>query len=1632
MSIELASSITPETILEKIAEITLYIQQCRQLEEILQQTIADARALLQTDRVLIYRFLEDQGAVIAFESVDTDCPPIDPLINNPYNAHWVERYQQRQSTCSESYSKTINPCDLQPLEALEVQADLVVPISNQGTSWGLLIAHHCRGPREWQPIEMQWLQHVALQLGVAIQQSELRQSQQDLENQLKQYTVEQSQAAIASQSVQNPASAEVDIAERQAEIALQQSEQRFQVLSQSASVGIFLTDAAGHCTYVNERWCELTQLTIEQAAGKGWCKALHPDDQSHIFAEWNALVQEGRAFNLEYRFLHPSGLIIWVAGQATALEDPNGEISGFIGTATDISDRKRKEELIQEIAQGVSAKTGEAFFHSLVQYLIRLLGVDKALVGEVIAPENDQVRVIAGLNNEQVLNGLEYSLEGTPCEQVYEQGFCLYSDHIQQRFPEGLAIQTLGGEGYAGIPLVSSSGATIGLICVISDQAIANTQFVQEVLTIFAVRAAAELERRQSEALLRRYERIVSATPDMVSLIDRNYVYQVVNQSYLTWNHKACDQIVGHSVCDLLGQEFFETVCQPSMDRCLAGEPQQTLEAWLDYASGRHFVRATYAPYVELDGTISGVVVNVHDLTDLKLAEEALQESEERFRQMATSVHEVFWLTDLDSTQTIYISPVYEEIWGRSCSSLYEQPRSFLDLIHPDDRAQVLVILEQRPQTGFDHEYRLLHPDGAIRWIWERAVPVADATGYPYRLVGVSQDITDRKVVEIALKESQQHYQNLAENSPDAIERFDPQLRHLYVNSALTKITGIAAESYLGETCRELGIDAAVVNTWEAAACSLLTTGQKQIIEFEMSTLNGIRSFEMAIAPELSDQQTIESILCISRDVTDRKAVESALRQQQQFTEQIAQSTLAILYVYDLIEQRNIYCNQQVEKVLGYSSNEIGVMGDALFLRLVHPDDLPIMMAGQQRLLTVQDDEFVETEYRMRHKTGGYRWLLSRDRIFKRTAEGLPMQSLGIATDVTIIREAQAAQHQQAEHQRLLTAVAQRIRQTLDLDHILNTTVTEVRQFLHTDRVIVYRFEPDGSGIIIAESVAEGWRSILGMQITSTYFVEIQGQLCEPGRVRATDDIYTANLAPDNTAVLEQMQVRAKLMVPILQDNQLWGLLVAQHCQSPRQWEALEIELQQQLATQIAIAIQQAGLYQQSQLELAERQRAEAALQQLNEELEERVQERTQTLHQQAEQERLLRLIIQNIHRSLDLEETLTAALGETRQTLKADRVAVYQFNPDWSGGFVAESVGEGWVPLVLTGIKKGWQDPYLPDTQSRRYQNNETVAVSDIYTIGYQPCHIELLEQFQARAYAIAPIFLDDQLWGLLAVYQNSGPRDWQNWEISLLQQISIQTAIALRQSNLYQTAQGQVKELERLSQLKDDFLSTVSHELRSPMSSINMATQMLEISLSRLGILDDESNPINRYFKILQEEGQREISLINDLLDLARIDAGTEPLSFTTMALQIYIPHLAESFIERTYQQQQQLIIQIPDNLPDFTTDLPYLGRILTELLHNACKYTPAGETITVSAQAIASTLKICVSNAGVEIPVAECDRIFDKFYRIPNNDPWKHGGTGLGLALVKKLTERLGGQIHVESGSGQTAFILEFDFT
>jgi diguanylate cyclase (GGDEF)-like protein len=177
---------------------------------------------------------------------------------------------------------------------------------------------------------------------------------------------------------------------------------------------------------------------------------------------------------------------------------------------------------------------------------------------------------------------------------------------------------------------------------------------------------------------------------------------------------------------------------------------------------------------------------------------------------------------------------------------------------------------------------------------------------------------------------------------------------------------------------------------------------------------------------------------------------------------------------------------------------------------------------------------------------------------------------------------------QQTQHDHLMAEIAQRIRQSLDLQEILSTTVTEIRQFLQSDRVILYRFRPDWSGDVVQESVAPDCLSIMGFTIDDPCFRENYVKYYRQGRIRAIADVQNAGLNECHRALLTSYDVKANLVVSVMYRDQLWGLLIAHHCRETRQWRQYEISLMSQLATQVAIAINQGELYQQ--LESANRE----------------------------------------------------------------------------------------------------------------------------------------------------------------------------------------------------------------------------------------------------------------------------------------------------------------------------------------------------------------------------------------------------------------------------------------------------------
>jgi PAS domain S-box-containing protein len=261
------------------------------------------------------------------------------------------------------------------------------------------------------------------------------------------------------------------------------------------------------------------------------------------------------------------------------------------------------------------------------------------------------------------------------------------------------------------------------------------------------------MERAQAEQLR------LAALQELILNSAGDGIYGLDAHGTTTFVNPAAARLLGWTREDLIGRRMHTTLHHSKSD----GTPYPTEECPI-YAAlrdGRTYfkddevfwrkdgtsfpVEYVSTPIVEGDA-VTGAVIIFKDITERKRMELALRESEERFRQVTEHIRDVFWMTDLDKDRILYVSPGYQEIWGRSCDSLYASPASWLDAVHPDDRARIRQAATTQQVLGqYAEQYRIVRPDGSIRWIRDRAFPIRDASGTVYRVAGIAQDITELK-----------------------------------------------------------------------------------------------------------------------------------------------------------------------------------------------------------------------------------------------------------------------------------------------------------------------------------------------------------------------------------------------------------------------------------------------------------------------------------------------------------------------------------------------------------------------------------------------------------------------------------------------------------------------------------------------------------------------------------------------------------------------------------------------------------------------------------------------------------------------------------------------------------------------
>jgi len=636
----------------------------------------------------------------------------------------------------------------------------------------------------------------------------------------------------------------------------------------------------------------------------------------------------------------------------------------------------------------------------------------------------------------------------------------------------------------------------------------------------------------------------------------------------------------------------------------------------------------------------------------------------------------------------------------------------------------------------------------------------------------------------------------------------------------------------------------------------------------------------------------------------------------------------------------------------------------------------------------------------------------------------------------------------------LLHRITNKIRQSLELQDILSATVAEMRSFLQTDRVKIYRFRPDASGQVIAESIAQNrLPSLMGLNFPAgdippqaremlikarqRSIVDVASEqitlsrsdfTVEPSSSKLTGDILKRPVDPCHIEYLRAMGVLSSLVVPIFHQQHLWGLLVSHHSQ-PRAFSEQDLQLVQLVAEQVSVAIAQSALLTQAR----EQVRQETMLNQI-----------TPLLHSPRPIEEILQLVLERIVRSVQGSggRLYLSSINTTAAALYTYGMQPALVNPEQPA----------WLEQ-----KSFWQQLMLKESPDCQYSHlGKLQVVTDLYQ---EPQLAAFSWAFQAtpiRGMVILPIqhnsedFLGcltifrnainiETLWAgywdqderqqkprksfeVWREYKNNQAPPWTEEDIELVESIGIHLAMGVMQYQFHQLEMHNQelklahKIAEESSRLKSNFLASTSNELGAPLASTLNYLQILSKGLYK------NQEEFNKYIQLADKSTQNLVTIINNVLDITKIEQGRMKVELEPVNLTPLLEEQRDLF--RIESQRRNLNFVIDCEVEQVYADKAKLRQVITNLLANAFKFTEAGEVrITIIQLLDQPIVEIKVSDTGIGIEMRKKERLLEAFVQEDDYIKRRYGGTGLGLAICKQFIELMGGQIQLDSpGKGQ----------
>jgi PAS domain S-box-containing protein len=1030
----------------------------------------------------------------------------------------------------------------------------------------------------------------------------------------------------------------------------------------------------------------------------------------------------------------------------------------------------------------------------------------------------------------------------------------------------------------------------------------------------------------------------------------------------------------------------------------------------------------------ELCSAVKHAIANTPTCTQLRQVEMALDAANQRILANLEHMTDAYVMIDRE-WRVIYANQAAAQVF-QQLTQLEPDAflgRSYWDLFpslagHSIEQTYRQAMRDQVP-VHFEICYE---PTG--NWFEVHAYPTAEGLGIYFR------DISTAKRNEAATADVNSILQAVINGTNDVIFVKDLQGRYVLANQAAAQWLNTTVELMMGQDDTAL-FPADVAQSIQVLDQHVIQTGELITYEEQIPKDQQLRSLLSTKYPWHNDRGEVVGMIGIAVDITERKQAEVQLQESRHFIQQIAETVPGIVYVYDLIEQRNVYVNQQVTKLLGHTPAQVQAMGANLLPTLIHPEDFAQVPTHIAQLQSALDGEIFELEYRMQHLSGEWRWFTSREVVFSRTAEGLLQQVLGISQDITNRKQAEMALQQSEDRLRLALIAADQGWYDLNIQTGATIVSPEYAQMLGYDPVTFQETSANWRARLHPEDrerVSQAYDEYIAGQ-RDHYHVEFRQRtqsgawkwILSVGRIVAWDqDGQPLRMLGIHTDISDRKRTEDALqsseeqlrLATIATNLGMWFWdLTLDHLQWTDQCKALF-----GLSPETVISYE-AFL---NALHPDDRERTHSAVtRSIEDRADYNIEYRTvwpdgtthwllakgRAFYNPDGQPVKMMGTVQDISDRKQADQDLQDALQKLNFHVENSPLAVIEWNHEfrvtrWS--LEAERMF-GWRAEEVMGKHSSEWSFIVED---------DTAAVTDVVTrlsAGTEQRNISHNRNYTKEGTLLHCEWYNSRLLDAAGRLVSV---------LSLVQNVSDRVRLLAERDRVLQLEQTARKEAERSNRIKDEFLAVLSHELRSPLNPILSWAQLLQRRQFSAAKTAEALATIERNAKL-------QTQLVDDLLDVAKIMRGKLTLNSVPLDLTSTLRAAIET-VQVAATAKSITIYPVLSNIGQVVGDSTRLQQVIWNLLTNAIKFTPPGGRIDICLEQVEHQAQITVTDTGKGITPDFLPYIFEHFRQEDASITRKFGGLGLGLAIVRSLVEAHGGTITAASpgeGLGATFTVM-----